>query len=99
MARRASHLQSRSVKGWKAVAPKLRSERQATYERCGAAAFLLPNKRHPGKSKFPVMPKQGACVVDCRALRAAKARAAQTKHPTAKRKADKLASRGHCSWR
>jgi len=96
--RRSKKTSARSTRGWRSVAPHLRSEKEALYERCGAKAFLAPNKRDPGKSKFPVMAKHGPCEVDCRGLRAAKSRAAQYHHGKAKAKANRLGKSAACHW-
>jgi hypothetical protein len=95
---RAKHKEAATTKGWRKAAPKTRKEREALYMRCGAEAFLAPNAANPRMSKFPVMAKRGACVVDCRALRAALSRAARYKHQDAYRKADRLAKRAKCRW-
>lgn len=95
---RASHVKARTTKGWLRAAPKTRKEREALYHRCGSDAFLVPNVSNPGRSRFPVMAKQGRCVVDCRGLRIALTRAKQHKYPTAYRKADILGKKGKCHW-
>lgn len=96
--RRKHHAAARSTRGWHSVAPKTREERRSLYDRCGAKAFLMPNKSNHGKSKFPIMPKHGACSVDCRGLRAALTRAGQFKHPKAHAKAKRLAKTAKCHW-
>jgi len=87
-----------TTKGWRGAAPKTRAQRRALYERCGARAFLLPNQRDAGLSKFPVMARQGACVPDCRGVRAALQRASRYGYDEVARKARKLARRGSCRW-
>ena len=89
---------ARTTKGWRKAAPKLRSERVALYTRCGARAFLQPNEKSPGLSKYPIMAKTGPCVVDCRGLRAAKSRAAQRRHPSLRRRAEATGKRVRCRW-
>lgn len=56
--------------GWSKRAPKTMKERRALKARCGAKAFLDPKNL-----KFPVMAKNGRCVIDCAGVRAAKSRA------------------------
>jgi hypothetical protein len=80
------------------VAPKTREERRKLYARCGAKAFLLPDPIDPGKSKFPIMPKHGPCVIDCRALRVALTRAGQYGYRNVQTKARRLARRARCRW-
>jgi len=95
---RAAKASARSTKGWKAAAPHTREERGKLYKRCGAKAFLMPNRKDPRLSKFPVMAKHGPCVVDCRALRAAETRARQYHHPEAHAKAKRLGKQAACHW-
>jgi hypothetical protein len=95
---RAKHKEATTTRGWRKAAPKTRREREALYERCGAEAFLEPNAANPRMSKFPVMAKRGACVVDCRALRIALTRAKQYRHPAAYRKADRRGKIAKCRW-
>ena len=90
--------EARTTRGWQRQASHKPGDRAELYMRCGARAFLAPNSRNPGHSKFPIMPKHGPCEVDCRGLRAAKARAHQYGHYSAARKAESLAKRAHCSW-
>lgn len=61
---------------WRARAPKTRRERRALKRRCGARAFLDPDRL-----MFPVMAKHGRCVIDCEGARAALSRARQFQHP------------------
>lgn len=91
--RRVAAQAARSVKGWKAVAPKLVSERRAVMRRCGPSAFL-----EPGKLRFPIVSKHGNCAIDCRGLRVAKARAAQYGHRSLVAKADRIAANHACAW-
>lgn len=90
---KATHRTARTTKGWRARAPKLRSERRALLARCGSRAFLQPSKL-----KFPIMAKSGPCVVDCEALRAAKSRAAQFGHSAVAKKAESKGKRAACRW-
>jgi hypothetical protein len=95
---RVAHKTAKTTKGWFKAAPRTRKDREALYRRCGSDAFLVPNRENPRLSKFPVMGKRGACVIDCRGLRIALTRAKQYKYPAAYRKADSLAKRGKCRW-
>lgn len=85
---------SKPKAAWGRKAPKTVHERRALLARCGARAFLDPKGM-----KFPVMPKRGACTVDCAGLRAAYARAKQYGHRKAAAQAKKLAGRAACAWR
>lgn len=96
--RRATHVKARSTKGWQKAAPKTREARRKLFERCGAEAFLKPNRANPGMSKFPIMAKSGACAVDCRALRIALTRAGQYRYPEVARKAERLGREVKCHW-
>ncbi len=97
-AKNAKSRTARTVKGWARRAPKLRSERAKVYARCGPDAFLVPNKRDPKLSKYPIVRKSGGCEVDCVGLRVAKARAAQQGRKDLVRKADAIAKCGRCRW-
>jgi hypothetical protein len=90
---RATNKRARSTKGWRRRAPKTKRERDALYTRCGAKAFLDPQRR-----KFPVMAKLGPCVPDCEGVRAAYARAKQYKYGKAAGKAKRLGVRAACRW-
>lgn len=80
--------------GWKARAPKLVSERRALKARCGARCFL-----QPGKNAFPVCAKRStSCKPDCGGLRAAFARAKQTRRPQVAKAAVRKACRLGCPW-
>jgi hypothetical protein len=94
----AAHSDAKTTKGWGKAEPRRGSERTRLYAKCGPRAFLLPNPQTPGQSKFPVMSKAGACVIDCRALRVAKQRASQHGYAGVKAKADALGRRGKCRW-
>lgn len=76
--------------GWGKRAPKTRGARRALYAACGQGAFLEPNHRDPGLSKYPVMTRQ--CVLDCRGLQAAASRAAQQGARRVAREAKRLQS-------
>ena len=66
------------TKGWAKSSPKKGKERAAMLKRCGAGCFLLPNKKSPGKSKFPVCAKK-SCKKDCKGVLSALMRAQQSK--------------------
>jgi len=89
---------ARSTKGWRKSAPRLHRPRAAVYARCGAGAFLMPDPAKPGMSKFPIVGKADGCAPDCRALRAAYARAQQYGHGEVARKAKALGRRHACRW-
>ena len=80
---------------WHLKAPHSPAERRELYDRCGAKAFLEPNRRHPGKSKFPVMPKAGPCRVDCHGVYAAETRATLLRRKRVQVKARALAKKCH----
>jgi hypothetical protein len=82
-----------STRGWARAKPKTKADRRALKQRCGAKAFLQPSKL-----KYPIMAKSGGCVVDCRALRAAKSRAGQRHHRKLEAKADRRARAARCAW-
>jgi hypothetical protein len=96
--RRVSYVKARSTKGWANVAPKTRTDRRKLFEDCGPDAFLKPDRRDPGMSKFPIMSKYGTCKVDCRALRIALTRAAQYDYPEVHRRADRMGRNIKCHW-
>jgi len=81
------------VKGWGKVAPRTTNERRALLARCGRAAFLDPDGL-----RFPVMPKAGGCVVDCRGARVAYSRARQYGHRAVAARAKRIGERGACAW-
>lgn len=82
---------------WRDRAPRGVGDRRALYNRCGKRAFLLPDTRRPGYSKYPVMSKGSrACRVDCEGLRAAKLRATLNTgqpNPRVRKAARKVAGR------
>ena len=88
------------TKGWSKAAPKRGSQRQKVYKQCdqkGKLCFLLPNKKTPGESKFPIC-STNDCNVDCRALLAAKIRAKQHNYPKVYKNANEIARKRRCSW-
>jgi hypothetical protein len=95
---RARATSTRTTKGWAKAAPKTRTERRALFARCGAAAFLQPNRSNPGLSKYPIVGKHGSCAVDCRGLQTALRRAGQFHHPAIQRKAQAKGRRVACAW-
>lgn len=82
-----------STRGWARAKPKTEADRRALRKRCGASAFL-----QPPKLKYPIMAKSGGCVVDCRALRAAKSRAGSRHRRKLEAKADRRARAAGCAW-
>lgn len=81
------------TRGWLAAAPRIPSARRMVKAQCGAECFLAPKTLG-----FPICPKcHGAkcsCKLDCRGVRAAKARARQYKYSNIAAEADRiLASR------
>jgi hypothetical protein len=73
----ATHRRATSTRGWAKAAPKQGPQRRKVYSKCGAKAFLLPNTKKHGDSKYPIVPKKGTCEPDCRGIEAAKMRASQ----------------------
>ena len=66
-------------KGWAKSAPKRGADRERMLKRCGDSCFLMPNRKSPGKSKFPVC-AVGSCKKDCKGVLSALIRAQQWKH-------------------
>jgi hypothetical protein len=104
---------ARTTKGWARAVPSTREARRKLWARCGARAFLMPNRQDPGKSKFPVVSKGSrTCEPDCQGVRAAKARAMQMASTAAHagygrdasgyravaRRAEALGRRVECRW-
>lgn len=84
---------AKTVKGWDKKKPKTDKDREKVKRACGPGAFLAP-----GELKYPIVGKSGGCAVDCRGLRAAKARAAQHGRKDLVAKADRLARQVGCRW-
>jgi len=87
-----------SVKHWNP--PITGKDRRSMYKKCGSKCFLLPNRKSPGKSKFPICPKK-SCKKSCKGILAARGRAQQwrKKHPSYNKvvsKANRLYSRQKC---
>lgn len=82
------------TRGWKLAAPKRGKERHSLKEECGDVCFLKPSVEG-----FPICAalreKQG-CEVDCRALTAAKTRAAQWGYPGVYRTAESMQRKYKC---
>lgn len=89
---KVSYRSQETSRGWSKRAPKTKAQRRALLARCGRAAFLQPDKL-----KYPVMAKDGPCVIDCRGLRAALSWGARYA-PTVERKARAIGRRGRCAW-
>ena len=66
-------------KGWAKSAPKKGKDRDRMLKKCGDSCFLMPNKKSPGKSKFPVC-AAGSCKKNCKGILSAMVRAEQWKH-------------------
>jgi len=66
-------------KGWAKSAPKKGQDRARMLKKCGDSCFLMPNKKSPGKSKFPVC-AAGSCKKNCKGILSAMVRAEQWKH-------------------
>lgn len=77
--------------GWSAAAPKTKKARQTLANNCGRARCFLK----PDTLGFPIC-EPDTCAQSCRALRAAKSRAAQYKHADVLKKATKLAAKKKC---
>lgn len=107
----ATHTTAKTTKGWAKAAPRKGPQRRSVYARCGRSAFLLPDTKKPGYSKYPVIATRGpGCQLDCRGLRAAKAEATKMINlpgmTRAERKqvrkvaarAETLGRRARCRW-
>lgn len=82
--------------GWKRRAPSRLFQRRPLKAKCGSACFV-------GKgTSFPVCQKlqtsKGKCVLDCQGLRAAFARARQTRRGKVAKAALRKACRAGCTW-
>lgn len=95
------------TRGWVALSPRSVGDKKLLYNKCKSKCFLLPNKKSPGKSKFPVCikPRNGRvnCRPNCQGLLAAKVRSRQfrskdRKYALLPKKADKLAKSVKCKW-
>ena len=92
------------VRGWSKLAPKTRSDRKRVYKSCGKKCFLKPNRKSPGKSKFPICRKGGKnCKENCKGLLAALIRARQYRKrvPSYNRVAKSAKSKAQkkgCKW-
>ena len=62
------------TKGWAKASPSAGKERHRMFKKCGSSCFLLPNKKTPGASKFPVCAKN-SCKKNCKGILAAYVRA------------------------
>lgn len=96
--RAAKHRAAKTTKGWAKASPDTKRDRARVWRRCGPSAFLLPNKRDPGASKFPIVATRGGCEVDCRGLRTAVSRADRYGYAGVERRARKIARGARCSW-
>lgn len=90
------HKDARSTKGWGAAKPSSGQRiRRGVAKRCGASAFL--EHRRDGTLHYVVRDPKSCCL-DCRAIREAKQRASQHRHPGLVKKAHALGKRAGCSW-
>ena len=80
------------TKSWRKQAPRTNPERRISYMKCGRKCFL-----QPGTLAFPICPKK-SCKISCQGLRAAYARARQTKRPKVARLALIKACHAKCTW-
>jgi len=96
---KARYEHAKTTRGWGKAAPKPGKERSLLAKRCGFKAFLKPNRKTPGQSKFPIMSKGStACKPDCRGLRTAYQRADQYGYSGVARRALSLAKKNGCDW-
>lgn len=77
-------------KGWKALSPKLKSERKLLLDKCGSSCFLSPNTL-----SYPICSKNMDCLHHCSGILSAKIRASQWKNYDVLDKADNL-FKNHC---
>ena len=89
------------VKGWAKSAPQSGKPRHQMYKKCGAKCFLMPNKKTPGESKFPICPKR-SCKPSCKGVLSAYIRARQwrkknPKYSKVAKKANRLYSKHRCN--
>ena len=95
--RRSSKRRSNPTKGWAKIAPQAGKARHSMMNRCGKRCFLLPNKRTPGESKFPVCAKN-TCTTNCKGLLSAYIRARQWRNKNSRyRKVASVANRRYKS--
>lgn len=69
------------TKGWAKASPSAGKERHRMFKKCGSSCFLLPNKKTPGASKFPVCAKN-SCKKNCKGILAAYVRAREYRKKT-----------------
>ena len=95
------------TRGWSALAPRSVGDKLKMYNKCKSKCFLLPNKKSPKKSKFPICikPVNGrvSCKPNCKGLLAAKVRSRQfrgksRRYANVSKKVDKLAKSVKCKW-
>jgi len=92
----ATHVASKTTRGWGRRKPQLKRDRGGLLARCGCRAFLDCQQL-----KYPFMAKRasrGSCRVDCVGLRAALSRAAQQHHPQLVAKARRIGRAARCRW-
>jgi hypothetical protein len=69
--KRSSNKRGSRTRGWAAAAPRPGKDRRLMHEKCGDKCFLRSESK-----AFPICAKN-SCEIDCRAVTAAKVRAAQ----------------------